>query len=45
MLSVRLTERQQIEDRISLLEAQINALPADVIPSIKDEKIKQLETN
>jgi len=42
-LADRIAERQQIEDRIALLEAQISALPADVIQSIKDEKLKQLE--
>ena len=42
MLADRIAERQRIEDRIALLEAQINALPADVIQTIKDDKLKQL---
>ena len=43
MLGNRIADRQKVEDAIVALEIQINALPADVIQSIKDDKLKQLE--
>ncbi len=42
-LASRIVERQEIEDRIALLEAQISALPVDTLQSIKDEKLQQIE--